>query len=239
MPKLSSSGFSFLKKHEGVKYKPYKLDGEKYYTVGYGHYGPDVVPTKVYSESEVNKLFERDSTRFTNDVMSLWQDGMTQNMFDAMFSFAYNHGNISSTELGRAIRNGGWKDQNKISSIWKRSYCSGRYKKTLTRRRKEESELFFSNAPALPDNNDDTFGTPDNSFDSYESIYASSFDNDSNFSSDITSDMPNDTSSNVKHTRIYKSSNPTIVLDQLSIAYDERKLEDDASTGQNNSQTTA
>lgn len=125
-------------------------------------------------------------------------------------------------------------------SIWRRSYCSGRYKKALTRRRQEESQLFYSNAPSIPGD----YGAPwaptaDPTFDSYESIYASSFDNDSEFASDITTDMPYDSSSNAKHTRIYKGSNSTIVLDQLSIPFDERKLEDDSSTGQNNSQTTA
>lgn len=124
-------------------------------------------------------------------------------------------------------------------SIWRRSYCSGRYKKALTRRRRQESELFYSNAPAdvndaltPPWQSGDSFSDP--GFESFESIYASSFDNDSQFTSDITTDM-GDTSSNDKHTRIYKGSNATIVLDQLSIAYNERKLEDDASTGENNS----
>lgn len=95
MPTLSSRGFNFLKQQEGVRYKPYRLDGEKYYTVGYGHYGPDVNPNKIYTEAEINRLFDEDAARFTRDVMIVWQDGMTQNMFDAMFSFAYNHGNIS------------------------------------------------------------------------------------------------------------------------------------------------
>lgn len=43
------------------KLVPYKPDPtEPYYTVGHGHYGPDVDPNKKYTREEVDALFEKD-----------------------------------------------------------------------------------------------------------------------------------------------------------------------------------
>jgi GH24 family phage-related lysozyme (muramidase) len=132
---------------------------EEHWTVGIGHYGKEVLPgdnvfpkyegkkivnAHTYTDSEVQAFFVKDSDRFTKDVNKIWTSDMTQNMFDAMFSFAYNHGNISSTQLGRAIKNGGWKNQSNIRTIWTSSYVSGKYHDALLKRRKAEVDFFYS-----------------------------------------------------------------------------------------------
>jgi GH24 family phage-related lysozyme (muramidase) len=48
-------------------------------------------------------FFKQDSKTIAADVNKMWHSGMTQSMFDAMFSIAYNHGNISKTTLGKTI----------------------------------------------------------------------------------------------------------------------------------------
>jgi hypothetical protein len=39
-------------------------------------------------------------------------------MFDAMFSIAYNHGNITRTTLGNTIKGDGYKNKSKVVSTW-------------------------------------------------------------------------------------------------------------------------
>ena len=90
MATLSQEGFNLLKGFEGFKNKPYHLKGEKYYTVGLGHYGPDVNPNKIYTDAECMAFFEKDKKRFEEDVNKIYDKRfMNQNMFDACFCFAY------------------------------------------------------------------------------------------------------------------------------------------------------
>lgn len=229
MAALSNNGFNFLKNKEGFRNVPYKLEGEKYYTVGYGHYGPDVIPGKTYSLAEIEAFFEKDAARHNNDVSKIWDSSMTQNMFDAMFSFSYNHGNISTTKLGQAIRNGGWKDKDKIVRIWTSSYCSGRYAQSLKRRRQAEVSLFYTNAPSDVEESGMYSGQfNDYTADDYTNIYSSPGANASQFnnaSGGITTMIEPEQSD--EHTRIYKATDSTIVLDELSLPMNQRNLEEE------------
>ena len=63
-------------------------------------------------------------------------------MFDACFSFAYNVGNISKTELGRMISNNPYDDR--LREFWEYTYTNGKKNKGLVARRKKEVELYFS-----------------------------------------------------------------------------------------------
>ena len=40
--KASSDIIEYIKSKEGCRLTAYKLSGEDYYTIGYGHHGPDV-----------------------------------------------------------------------------------------------------------------------------------------------------------------------------------------------------
>lgn len=144
---LSQNGYTFLKKEEGYKPKAYRLNGEKYCTCCLGHYGADVQCGRTYTDQECKSFFGVDSAKFTANVNKIYDTnrGMTQNMFDAMFSFAYNHGNIWRTELGRTI-NADPKNFNAIQRVWERSYCTGKYAKVLTARRKREAQLYCGSA---------------------------------------------------------------------------------------------
>lgn len=82
---------------------------EKYATVGIGHYGPDVVEGRTYSDAEIQNLFAKDKQKFENDVNKIWTSDMPKGAFDALFSLAYNHGNVSKTAVGKAAKSGMWK----------------------------------------------------------------------------------------------------------------------------------
>lgn len=53
---------------EGFESTPYKLPGEKYYTVGFGHYGPTVDPNKTYTKEEAKQLLAQDLDRFYRSI---------------------------------------------------------------------------------------------------------------------------------------------------------------------------
>lgn len=167
MATVSENGCQFLKRWEGYSNPSIQLKGEKYYTVGFGHYGPDVKPNTKYSDEEIKRFFAKDSARFNANVNKIYNTakGMTQNMFDAMFSFAYNHGNITNTTLGQTISSNPL-DFKKIQQIWESSYVNKgtRYEKGLRNRRKAEAQLYCGqqyDADITP--SDDTYseGTKD------------------------------------------------------------------------------
>ena len=145
MATLSKEGFNLLKGFESFRNKPYHLKGEKYYTVGLGHHGPDVNPNKIYTDAECMAFFEKDKKIFEEDVNKVWHEPMTQQMFDALFSMAYNHGNVSKTVLANACKGTNYQDQQKVTAIWKNLYtCKG----LLNKRRAAEVAYFYSNGGA-------------------------------------------------------------------------------------------
>lgn len=96
MKQISINGLNLIKSFEGCRLKAYKaISTEKYYTIGYGHYGADVLPGLIITQYQAELLLLKDIARFCAavnkyDHIYKW----TQNEFDALVSFAYNIGNI-------------------------------------------------------------------------------------------------------------------------------------------------
>ena len=104
--KINDAGLRLIKEFEGFRSMPYKLAGEKYFTVGYGHYGPDVNGSRIYSLEECNELLEKDLKWFENKVSEYDEDyHFNSNEFSALVSFAYNIGSIDGlTNFGKRSR---------------------------------------------------------------------------------------------------------------------------------------
>ena len=108
MRKTSEQGVELIKRFEGLRLTAYKVAGanEKYYTIGYGHYGKDVTPDMRITEEQATELLRQDLARFEQHVNSYdsiysW----TQPEFDAMVSFAYNIGSIDLlTQYGKRTK---------------------------------------------------------------------------------------------------------------------------------------
>lgn len=80
-----------LMSFEGCVLHAYKArPAEKYYTIGYGHYGPDVAADAVITQAEAEALFRKDLKKFEDGVNNtgIW----FQNEFDALLDFSYNCG---------------------------------------------------------------------------------------------------------------------------------------------------
>lgn len=96
MKQISVNGLNLIKSFEGCRLKAYKpVKTEKYYTIGYGHYGVDVAPNMIITQYQAELFLLKDIARFCAAVNKYdhiyhW----SQNEFDALVSFAFNIGNI-------------------------------------------------------------------------------------------------------------------------------------------------
>lgn len=88
----SEEGRKKIESFEGCVLHAYKArPAERYYTIGYGHYGADVDATMTITQAEADRLFREDLKRFeaaVNDLGML----LNQKQFDALVDFAYNCG---------------------------------------------------------------------------------------------------------------------------------------------------
>ena len=94
--KISKAGINLITSFESCRLKAYKaLPTEEYYTIGYGHYGPDVTPGMSITKNVAEQLFAKDLVKFEK-LVSKYDHiyHYTQNEFDALVSFAYNVGSI-------------------------------------------------------------------------------------------------------------------------------------------------
>ena len=137
--KTSKNGIELIKCFESFSSKAYKcLSTEKYYTIGYGHYGSDVKENQTITKEKAEKLLQKDLVKFelkVNKYNSIYN--FNQNQFDALVSFCYNVGNIDTLTAK------GTRTINEISEkILAYNKSGGKTIKGLTNRRKKEQELF-------------------------------------------------------------------------------------------------
>lgn len=136
--KISGKGIELIKKYEGLRLTAYHLSGEKYHTIGYGHYGPDVKPAMRITKKQAEDLLRSDLVKFERSVSSIYK-GATQSQFDALVSFTYNCG---AANLKKLV-----KDRNPAQiadAMLLYNKAGGRVLSGLTRRRKEERSLFLT-----------------------------------------------------------------------------------------------
>lgn len=134
---LGIKGKQLIKSFEGCSLKAYKaVSTEKYWTIGWGHYGSDVKQGQVITQAQADALFDKDIQKYVNYVNALNMK-LNQNQFDALVSFCYNTGVGNLNRL--------CSDRN-ITSInkWITEYnkSGGNVLAGLTRRRNAEKKLF-------------------------------------------------------------------------------------------------
>lgn len=145
--KTSQNGIKLLTGFEGCRLHAYKaVPTEPYYTIGYGHYGPDVKADMKITFSMAEEYLKKDLARFENAVN---RTGLTlnQNQFDALVSFTYNCGEGSLKMLlkGRTINQIG-------DALLLYNKSGGKVLEGLNRRRRKERELFFTPAQSVSGN---------------------------------------------------------------------------------------
>lgn len=137
--KLSVNGLNLIKSFEGCKLTAYKcLPAEKYYTIGYGHYGSDVTAGMKITKEQAEELLLQDCKKAIKNVNSFMSKyNFNQNQFDALVSFAFNVGSINQLTAS------GTRTLEQISSkITAYNKSGGRVIAGLVKRRSREKELF-------------------------------------------------------------------------------------------------
>ena len=87
----SDEGVALIKKFEGCVLKAYKaVATEKFWTIGFGHYGPDVHQGDIITMERATELLKLDLQNAESTVNKIGQ--WTQHEFDALVSFTYNCG---------------------------------------------------------------------------------------------------------------------------------------------------
>jgi len=136
--KTSQNGIELIKKFEGCRLDAYKaVPTEKYYTIGYGHYGEDVKKGMVITHAQAEAYLRKDIEKFEKAVNALTFN-LNQNQFDALVSFTYNCG---AGNLKRLVSNRTLADIPDAILLYNKS--GGKVLKGLVRRRKAERELFL------------------------------------------------------------------------------------------------
>ena len=139
--KTSQNGINLIKQFEGCRLTAYKpVPTEQYWTVGYGHYGADVLPNMTITQDVAEALLVKDLARFEQQVIDT---GLTlnQNQFDALVSFAYNCGgrNLLSLVKGRSL-------PQIADAMLLYNKAGGKVLEGLNRRRRAERALFLTGA---------------------------------------------------------------------------------------------
>lgn len=138
--KISENGLNLVISFEGFCPKATKaVKTEKYYTIGYGHYGKDVDEKQTITKEDALILLKKDMKRFETKVMKYNNCyNFTQNEFDALVSFAYNVGSIDQlTAKGTRTK----KEIADAMLLYIKS--GGKVLNGLRKRRNKERELFL------------------------------------------------------------------------------------------------
>lgn len=139
---ISQDGIDLIMKYEGCKLQAYRLKGEKYYTIGYGHYGADVKDGQAITQEEAERLLIADLQGYTEVVLKHCEYlELNQNELDALVSFTYNAGLGNLQKLTANKTRTKEEIAQKIINYTKSSSESNR--KGLAKRRLAEQTLFL------------------------------------------------------------------------------------------------
>ena len=149
---IGAAGLALIKKFEGCRLKAYKpVPTEKYWTIGWGHYGPDVREGDRITQAEPDAMLAGDCQRFANAVDDPGYvpltDKLNANQRDALISFAFNCGAgcLKTLCKGRSL-------PHICAAMALYDKSNGKPLAGLTRRRKAEQTLF--NTPIKEDDMD-------------------------------------------------------------------------------------
>ena len=153
---ISQNGIDLIKSFEGCRLEAYKaLSTEQYYTIGWGHYGPDVTAGMKITQAQADAMLEEDLkvyVSYVNTFLNKYDITINQNQFDALCSFTYNLGNVWNsskyptfqlkTYLINGVNNYSDSEIRTAFTNWNKS--GGNVVAGLTKRRNAEADLFLS-----------------------------------------------------------------------------------------------
>lgn len=145
---IGEAGLALIRQFEGCRLKAYKpVSTEQYWTIGWGHYGPDVKEGQTITQAEADALLKADCQRFAgavdNPANCPLTDQLNANQRDALISFTFNcgAGNLRTLCRGRTL-----PQIRDAMALYNKA--GGATLPGLTRRRAAEQALFDTPVPA-------------------------------------------------------------------------------------------
>jgi len=137
---ISNNGLTLIKRFEGCRLTAYKpVSTEKYWTIGYGHYGSDVKQGQTITQAQADSYLKADCASAEKSVNSYTKYNWNQNQFDALVSFTFNCG---SGNLKTLLSNGNRTIAEISAKITAYNKAGGKVLQGLINRRAAEKELF-------------------------------------------------------------------------------------------------
>ena len=148
---IGPAGLALIQRFEGCRLKAYKpIPTEKYWTIGWGHYGPDVREGQVITQPEADSLLASDCQRFADAVddpaYCPLAAQLNANQRDALISFAFNCGTgcLKTLCKGRTLA-----QVRDAMALYNKA--GGKVLPGLERRRKAEQALFDTPVTPAPE----------------------------------------------------------------------------------------
>ena len=140
---VGPAGLELIKRFEGCRLTAYKpVPNERYWTIGWGHYGPDVKPGMMISQDRADALLVQDCQGAADAVDRASNCPVTTmlnaNQRDALISFTFNCG---VGNLRTLCRNRSLSQICEAMSLYNKGN-GGQVLPGLVRRRQAEQKLF-------------------------------------------------------------------------------------------------
>jgi len=138
---LGQSGIVLIRSFETCRLVAYQ-DQRGIWTIGWGHTGPEVVEGLVWTQSQADTVFSKDTMNAVLGVIRSVDVAINQNQFDALVSFTYNVGIGSEghSTMVKLINQSQFAAAAAQFPLW--NHCAGVVDAGLTRRRAAERALF-------------------------------------------------------------------------------------------------
>lgn len=142
----NDAGIALIKRFEGLRYQAYKLEGEDYFTIGYGHsFDSSITANTVWTQEQCDKALREDLDKFEGYTsVTVTNIIPNDNQFGSLVSYCYNRG-LGKTDYSNGLRQ--LVKNSKTVQEYANNFLvywgtAQRYKKGLLERRKAEQTLF-------------------------------------------------------------------------------------------------
>lgn len=148
---ISQNGVNLIKSFEGLRLTAYKaVSTETYYTIGYGHYGPDVKKGSTITEKQAEDMLKDDLLLYVDAVNANVSRKINQNQFDALVSFTYNVGIYAFKTSTLLKRVNAYRDADVPYEFSRWNKSGGVVLAGLVTRRKKEADLYMTAVATTP-----------------------------------------------------------------------------------------
>jgi GH24 family phage-related lysozyme (muramidase) len=139
---IDQRGIDLIKRFESCKLTAYRLDGDKYYTIGWGHLDPNLKAGDTITQAQADAMLKADLVTYENYVKKyITCCVLTAPRLGALVSYCYNRGVGKFRDELAAQSHNAKEIADNIVRLWG---SNERYKDALIKRRKAERELFLS-----------------------------------------------------------------------------------------------